>query len=56
VPRVTRDELIAEREQLGDALALALGHLDAILERLNADLTPSKPKANPKTKKAKGSK
>jgi hypothetical protein len=54
VPRVTRDELIAEREQLGDMLAVALGHLDAVLERLNADLKPTKSKAKPK--QAKGSK
>jgi hypothetical protein len=55
VPRVTRDELIAEREELGDMLAGALGVLDAILEKLNADLTPTKSKSKPKTK-AKGSK
>jgi hypothetical protein len=48
MPRVTRDDLIAEREQLGDMLALALGQLDAILDRLNADLTPTKSKAKPK--------
>jgi hypothetical protein len=44
----TKAELTAEREQLGDMLAVALGHLDAILEKLNADLKPSKSKAKPK--------
>ena len=44
----TKAELIAEREELGDMLATALGVLDAILERLNADLGPTKPKSKPK--------
>lgn len=46
----TKAELIAEREQLGDVLAVALGHLDAVLERLNADLKPAKTKSKPKAK------
>jgi hypothetical protein len=48
---MTRAELIAERETIGDMLAVALGHFDAVLERLNADPPPKKTK--PKTKKGK---
>jgi hypothetical protein len=39
---MTREELIAEREELGDKLAIALGLLDEILERLNADPAPKR--------------
>jgi hypothetical protein len=48
---VTKAQLLAEREDLGDALATALGLLDVILDRLNADLTPSKRKSAPAKKK-----
>jgi hypothetical protein len=48
---LTKAELLAEREELGDKLAVALGQLDAILDRLNADLKPTKRKSVPtKTK------
>jgi hypothetical protein len=48
---VTKSELLEERERLGDMLALALGHLDAVLERLNDDPKPTKRKAKPKRAK-----
>jgi hypothetical protein len=48
---VTKAELIAEREDLGDKLAVALGLLDTILDALNADLTPSKRESAPAKKK-----
>jgi hypothetical protein len=50
MPRITRDDLIAEREELGDKLAVALGLLDEILERLNADLPKTKTKKAGKKK------
>jgi len=50
---MTKAELIAEREQLGDMLAVALGHLDAVLERLNADPKPKKSKAKASKKQGK---
>jgi hypothetical protein len=49
---MTKADLIAEREDLGDKLAVALGLLDAILDALNADLTPAKAKSNASKKKA----
>jgi hypothetical protein len=47
---VTKAQLLAEREDLGDKLAIALGLLDEILERLNADPAPKKRKAKNRAK------
>jgi hypothetical protein len=50
----TKAALIAEREEVGDRLALVLGQLDALLDMLNADLEPIKRKSAPAKTKKKG--